>query len=73
MPQSPQRRPLVQSISLEHFQNTQTKYFTRTLEANKEEERPTLLGPLERANLNDWSNEYGGEGESYSVGSLRKT
>jgi hypothetical protein len=31
MPQSPQHRPLVRSISLEHFLNTLTNYFITKL------------------------------------------
>jgi hypothetical protein len=36
-------------------------------------ETPTLLGPLERANLNHWDRSSSEEGDTYSVGSLSKS
>jgi hypothetical protein len=44
MPKSPQRLPLVQSVSLELFKKTHTNYFTRTLaQSTSLEEAQKLL------------------------------
>jgi hypothetical protein len=41
--------------------------------ASGEGETPTLLGPLERANLNHWTRLSSERGDTYSVASVRKS